>query len=732
MSQIKSRRTALSIAVSFSLASLPVYAQQDASQSGNADNATEQTAPGTLQALEVTAESDRRSTEGVDSYTTEVMKTATPLSLSVRETPQSVSVVTRQQIEDQNLDDVTDVVKNVTGLHTREYDTSRNRYNARGFEIENLMIDGVPTSWRSGWTAGQTQRSMAMYDHVEVVRGATGLMTGFGNPAAAINLVRKRADSDELTGEVSVSGGRWDTYGATADVSALNDSGTVRGRIVADYEQGDSYQDLLENERSVLYGVIDADLTDATTLSVGVSYQDNNPSGSTWGGLPSWYADGSRTDWDRSKTTAADWTHWASTEMTYFTTVSHMLANGWKLEARYDRTETDGDQKLLFLSGRPDRTTGTGMGASPARYDNERVQDTVTLSGSGPFQFAGREHELALGYIHSNMDFESLTFARTPSQAVAPGNFNEWDGSYPEPTWGATSVNDARETTENSLYSAARFSLTDGVTAIVGGRLANYEIEGLTWQGDFDYEHDSVFTPYGGLIVDLTDDISTYASYAKIFNPQDETDQSGDVLDPVSGETYEVGVKGEFFDDRLNASLAVFRIEQDNLAELVPNESNPTLSYHRSSGLIQSDGYEIDVAGQLAPGWEVSTGLSVFSARDQDGEPANTEFPRRSFKLFTKYQFQDTLPLTIGGGVNWFSEGYKEVVNPVSNEAERLRQDTYRVVSLMAKYDITPQMSAQVNVDNLLDEKYYSQVGFYDQYSYGEPRNVTASLKYRF
>lgn len=729
MNLLPSRRSTLSLAISLSLASAPVFAQQTATSGAAGDDRNEQEATNTLAPIEVTAGGEPGTTEGVDSYTTEAMGTATPLSLSVRETPQSVSVVTRQQIEDQNLDDISDVVKTVTGIHSREYDSSRNRFNARGFEIENLMIDGVPTSWRAGWTAGQTQRSMAMYDRVEVVRGATGLMAGFGNPAAAINMVRKRADSSELTGEVSVSGGRWDTYGATADVStALNSSGTVRGRVVASHEQGDSYMDLLENKQSLLYGVIDADLTDATRLSLGVSYQDNAPTGSTWGGLPPWYADGSRTDWDRSKTTAADWTRWASTEMTYFTSVSHMLGNAWELEARYDRTETEGDQKLLYLGGRPDRETGTGMGASPARYDTDRVQDTFTLSGSGPFRLAGREHELALGYIHSNMDFESLQYARTPSDAVAPGDFNNWDGSYPEPVWGATNVNDARETTENSLYSVARFSLTDTVTAILGGRLANYEIEGRTWEGPFDYDHDSVFTPYGGLVVDLTDEISAYASYASIFNPQDETDASGDVLDPVRGDTYEVGVKGEFFDGRLNASLAVFRIEQENLADLVANEDDPTLSYHQAESRIESDGYEIDVAGQLAPGWEVGTGLSVFSARNEDGEEANIEFPRRSFKLFTKYRFQETLrPLTVGGGVNWFSEGYYR-----TTQGESLRQGAHSLVSLMARYEFTPEVSAQVNVENVTDEKYYNQYGFYSQHSYGAPRNVTASLKYAF
>lgn len=726
---LTARRTALSVAIALSLASMPGFAQESTDGSDE-----EVSSPTTLEAIEVTADGERRSTENSDSYTTEVMRTATPLSMSIRETPQSVSVVSRQQIEDRNLEDVTDVVKTVTGLHSRQYDTSRARFNARGFEIGNLMVDGVPTSWRPGWSAGETQRSMVMYDHVEVVRGATGLTTGFGNPAAAINLVRKHADSRELTGDISVSGGRWSTYSATADVTTpLNSSGSVRGRIVANYKQADSYQDLLEDEQSVFYGVVDADLTDATTLSLGVSYQDNDPTGSTWGGLPPWYDDGSRTDWDRDKTTAADWTYWASEDTGYFATLNHRFANGWSVEARYDRAETDGDMKLLYLSGQPDRVTGLGMGRSTSYYLTERVQDTITLSTSGPFQLAGREHELAFGYIHSDMDFESIGHA---SANTPPGNFNTWDGSYPEPVWGATSIADARDTTEDSFYAVTRLSLADNLTAVLGGRLASYEIDGQTWQGPFGYEHNDVFTPYGGLILDLNEEVSAYASYTDIFNPQDSFDIDGEALDPISGQTYEMGLKGEFYEGRLNASLALFRIEQDNVATQAgtqPDGNGGTVAYYRGQEGVESDGYEIDVAGQVAPGWEVSAGLSVFSARDQDGDEANTEFPRRSLKLFTRYQFQNSLrPLTVGGGVTWFSEGYKEVSNPVNSEDERLEQGAYSLVSLMARYQFTPELSAQVNVDNLLDKKYYSQVGFYDQYSYGEPRNVTATLKYSF
>lgn len=721
--QVSNHRSALAVAIASALFSSQGYAQEAA--------AGERQQPQELAPLDVTAERDKRKTEGVDSYTTESMKTATPLSLSIRETPQSVSVVTRQAIEDRKLDNVSDVAKTVTGITTRGLDSSREEFASRGFLIERILLDGVPTAWRSGWAAGESQTSTAIYDHVEVVRGATGLTTGFGNPSAAINLVRKRADSRTLTGDVSVSGGRWDTYGATADVTTpVTESGDVRARIVASHEEGDSFVDLREDKTSVLYGVVDADLTDDTRLSVGASYQDNDPTGSTWGGLPVWFDDGTRTDWDRSKTIGADWTTWASTNQGYFATLEHSLANGWELSARFDRIVQEGDLKLLYISGQLNRDTGEGLGASPRRWDTERVQNNTTLTASGPFQLAGREHELVVGFMNSKTEFESYGFTRSPEPPLEPGNFFEWDGSYPEPAWSQRTLEDERTIRERSFFNAVRLSLTDKTTAILGSRVSDYEIEGMNWAGDFSENRDLI-TPYGGLIYDLNDNMSTYFSYAAIFNPQEVLDAGGDRVDPIEGDSYEAGVKGEFLEGRLNASLAVFHIIQENTTELGGIDNGQ--AFYNVQDKVRSDGYEIEVAGQLAPGWEASAGLSSFEARDESGEAANTQFPRRTLKLFTKYNFPGSLsPLTVGGGLNWYSASRKNTDNPVTGQPETLKQGAYRLVSLMAKYDFSRQLSAQVNVSNLLDEEYYSQIGFFNQLAYGEPRNVTATLNYSF
>ncbi|EPK7345292.1 TonB-dependent receptor plug domain-containing protein, partial [Acinetobacter baumannii] len=180
-----------------------------------------------------------------ESYTVKKTKTSLPLASTIREIPQSVTVLSQQRIEDQGLTNLFEIAENVTGVSAQRIETNRGNLSARGFGIDNYQIDGVPTTYSTQWSSGEIFTNTALFDHIEVVRGATGLMTGAGNPSAAINMVRKRATSKELTGNIAISGGSWDTYRTTADISnRLNESGSLRGRAVVQYGQGHSYIDL--------------------------------------------------------------------------------------------------------------------------------------------------------------------------------------------------------------------------------------------------------------------------------------------------------------------------------------------------------------------------------------------------------------------------------------------------------------------------------------------------------
>ena len=190
-------------------------------------------------------------------------------------------------------------------------------------------------------------------------------------------------------------------------------------------------------------------------------------------------------------------------------------------------------------------------------------------------------------------------------------------------------------------------------------------------------------------------------------------------------------MKAAYLDGRLNASFSVFRIEQDNLGQVDPNNLVPgsinQQAYTAADGAT-SKGFEVELAGALTDNWNVLLGWSQFRAEDADGETVNSEFPRRTATLYTTYRINK---LTLGGGVNWESSNYTIANNPLGNP-DKLKQDSFALANLMARYQITSDLQAQLNVNNLFDEKYYSQIGFYSQYAYGAPRNVTASLRYDF
>lgn len=710
----------LSLCVALALPALAIAQQQT------------DTAPETLPEIVVKAQKQRDTTEGTGSYTTTgKSRTATPLGLSLRDTPQSVSVVTQQRIEDQGMLTVTDAVKHVTGVSVNQYETNRGQFTARGFNINALMIDGVPTTWEQPWSSGEIISSLAPYDRVEVVRGATGLTTGAGDPSAAVNLVRKRATAKEFTGKVEADVGSWNQRRVMGDLStALNEAKTLRARVVAEHSERDSWVDNLKNKTQAIYGTIEADVGRNTVLSAGFSRQENDSKGPMWGGLPTWYANGADTNWDRSASTAAKWTRWDSTYDNVFVALEHRFDNDWRIKASYNQGDRHADSYLLYLSGAPNQTTGAGMWASPGSYKVHTKQEDVGLQASGPFKLLGRTHELALGYSYSRQNFLAQSRAGTGG-AVA--NFNTWDGSYAEPAWGPLSYYGERTVTQEAAYGATRLSLTDQLKLVLGARMTNYQRSGDQYNTDpFTMTVKRELTPYAGVIFDLNETYSLYASHTDIFQPQQKRDVNGNYLEPITGKGTEAGVKAEFLGGRLNASAAVFRIRQDNLAQsagvTIPGTSPAETAYVAVEGAT-STGFELEVSGEVTNGWNATVGYSQFKAEDAKGVDVNSIYPRKLLRLFTTYRLPGALhAVTLGAGVNWQSSTYTYVTTLGRN----INQGSYALVDLMARYAISKDLSAQLNVNNVFDKTYYGMFAAYNQFTYGAPRNATLSLQYKF
>lgn len=665
------------------------------------------------------------------------LDTSTGLGLTPRETPQSVSVMTAQRIKDQGLNTITDVINNSIGLSTIEYDNVRHTIFSRGFVVESYQIDGVPLAWTLAGDSGETIADTSIYESVEVVRGATGLMTGMGDPSASINLVRKHADSVEFEGSINTGIGSWNNKWVMTDLaSGLNEAGTIRGRIVAKYEDSESFIDLYEDEKTVFYGVLEADVTDNTLLRIGASQQKNKPTSPAWGALPNWYSDGSRADWSRSKSATADWTKWDSSSTNYFVNLEHVFDNGWQVMANFNHLKYTQKTRILYLSPASDRATGLGLNAFAYRSEGVSKQNSFDIKLKGDFSWFGQEHDFAIGALHSKQSLDTKDFAALTY--TVPGNFNEWDGSYPEPIWSDVSnpVNDV-ETKQTGFYGVGRFSLTNSLKLILGGRVANWEREGLVSGVEQDFGDSGVFVPYMGILYDLTKQHRIYASYTEIFKPQNAQDRNGSYLDPLTGKSSEIGLKSSYFDDALQSSFAIFYIEQDNLAQsdvgyFVPGTGG-TVGASRATQGTNSIGYEFELVGEPILGWNIGAGYSLFSAKDKEGDDINTDHPRKQFKLFTTYAFSNSLQgLVIGSGINWQDTSYSISTNPGTGLSEKFKQKSYSIVNLMARYEFDAHTSLQLNVENLFDKKYYTKIGDFGQYRYGQPRSLSLGLNYNF
>ncbi|MDB6061308.1 MAG: FauA [Verrucomicrobiaceae bacterium] len=681
----------------------------------------------TLKAVNVKAAAATDATENSGSYTAGASSTPTRLNLSLRETPQSISVITRQQMDDQGLISVGKVLEQSVGITLNQAETDRVFPIARGFAITNTQYDGIPTA-AGGSYDDDLLVDTAIYDRIEIVRGATGLLTGVGSPSAAINLVRKRPTAD-FQGHVSASAGRWDNYRGDVDVSGpLRDDGRVRGRFVGAYQDRNSNLDFYGNDRTVLYGIVEGDITDTTLLTLGLDYQRSHTNGVTYGEpVPLFFADGGRTHFARSTTTGNDWTYLDKERLISFASIEQQFGSGWMAKMQFTNIDGDISNRMIYLSGYPDRVTGAGMDASQNSFDSAHKQNAVDLYANGPFQLFGREHELVVGWsynedktdrkAHEDISVEPLT------------NFYDWN-NYPSPVFGDYANRWGWQTRQDGAYTALRLQLADPFKLIVGARLTNVAYSSYFNGPAETVTYSSEIIPYAGLVYDFAAHYSAYISYTEIFEPQTARDRNGKLLDPMTGTNYEAGVKGEYFNGKLNLSAAIFKVEQDNFAvEDIIDPATDEQRYKAISG-TEVRGYELEVSGEPLPGWNVAGGFTRRIAKDANGSNIQTIEPQQLLRLTSSYRLPGQLEkISLGGHVTWQSEIYNDGIGP---NGERASQGAYSLLDLFGTYKATEQLSFQLNLNNVLDKTYYKSVGYYGGGFYGEPRNLMATVKYQF
>lgn len=643
---------------------------------------------------------------------------ANGLELTIRDTPQSVSVISEAQIDDFALTNVNELLAQVVGVNVEKVETDRTYYNSRGFDITNFQVDGVglPLIW--GIQFGDLDT--ALFERVEVLRGANGLAQGLGNPSATINYVRKRP-TKTFQGELSAQYGSWDAMRLEADVSGpLNASGSLAGRLVYANEDRDSYLDHYGVNRNVYYGVVSWDATSRLNLSAGYSRQDNRARGVLWGALPLVYSDGTLIDYPTSASTSADWTYWQVIDEQMFGEAELRLGEDWRLKAVATYKRFEENAKLLYAYGNPDPVTGEGIFGMSGIYPSTYDQYMLDVYAAGPVRLFGRTHRLVVGAHASRAESEEYENF-SPATLVYPA-LGRWGAEQvAEPDYPGAYLAADQSDRMQRLYAAAHLDLSDRVKAVVGFNALWLESEGVSYSTDMSRD-DAEVSPYAGVTVELSPHVSVYASYTDIFNPQSEIDVTRAKLEPAHGKSYEAGIKSQWFDGRFSATAAIFKSEQFGLAEYAGTFPDGKNYYAGLDTFVE--GYELEVAGQVTDRWSLSGGWTHMEVEGEDGADVRTYIPRKTLKLATTYQFPELRDLQLGAAVRWQDDIHIEDIVTIP-------QDAYAVFDLMAAVDLTDQVRATLNVKNVTDEAYLTSLQWNQSY-YGAPRSVSLRLSYSF
>ncbi len=692
------------------------------------------------------------------SYGQEVGKTVTPL----KDVPNTITVIDQVQLQQRNLFTLEDALTATPGITITGVGSEDPSFLSRGFTISNYLVDGVPTM---GFGFPAVVPDLFLYDRIEVLRGPAGLFSGAGNPAGSINLVRKRP-FDSFRASALAGYGSYENFRGEIDVSTPLDeySGLRVGAVVQDQDQ---FYDTAHRYRFGAFAVADTKIGDDTTLTVGGNYELFKPA--VQSGLPGIIggtdgSDGQLLDIDRSTYLGADWNRFRSESWSGFVEVAHRVSDRWTLRATGLLSNVDRIDVYSYIGNQPVTATNGVTSHIAYRGDSTMQSRAFDFNGVGSFPLFGRDQTLILGTDYqassATSDFTRLSnYARIDvynpvSPAEPPLNPYGPSPAYPGPAGPVTQVfgGSTTEIEQYGIYGQMRISPLAGLTLVGGGRvtwwdttIATTRVATGTIPLPTRYSFENRFTPYAGVVWDVTPALNVYASYADSFTPQappvGRARPDGQQIEPLIGEQFEAGTKLSLANDRLLLSAAVYQITQSN--RLFNDPELPTVVFQ--IGKVRARGFEAEASGEILPGWRVNGGYSF--TRTKYLEDTNTTLegisllpviPEHMIKLFSNYAPVDG-PLagaSVGAGVTWFDKTWSGTAAAFNSDGTLrtrstiVRQGSYAVVDLRAGYKLTEQVSLAVNVNNLLDREYYSRISSTGRGNYyGSPRTVFASVR---
>jgi outer membrane receptor for ferric coprogen and ferric-rhodotorulic acid len=671
-------------------------------------------------------------------YLLDENSSATKLNLSLKETPQAISILSAEQLQDFSLSNINLALDQATGVNVERIETDRTYYNARGFDITNFQVDGLGLPFSGGGIEGDVDT--ALFERVEIIRGANGLMSGVGNPSATVNMIRKRPGAD-FAGKVRASYGSFANTRLEGDVQgSLTEGLNVRAVLVQ--EDKDAHLDRYHHDKTLGYVVASAELGDKTLFTFGHSAQHGQGNGGMWGALTLHYGDGSRIAYDRSASTSADWSYWQVKDNRTFAELTHSLNDDWKLVTSYQLMQLDeaGDLFYVYVSAPDGIDPKTGLGATGygSFYSKNEKTQFADLYLQGKLNLLGRQHEVATGVNIADREYVDLSFYDFSTGLGFPTMpaLTAWQGVTPLPSFKDGENGGLVKADQTALYGVVRWELADQVKLITGARWIDAEVAGTSYGVD-QSTADNGMVPYVGAVWELTSQVSLYASHTEIFLLQKERDENRRLLPAVDGIAHELGLKASLFGDQALLSVAAFEIKQQNLAVFDKDVADPKLGVYKvykAADGIQSKGVEFELSGSPTEGLQLSAAATHIDIEGDDLVKGFT--PEHVVKLSAVHQLSVLPGARVGVNYRWQSaiSRHQGTVTPAFANAGQdiiTTQSAYGLLGLMASYDVDAKWQLQLNANNLTNENYLNSL-YWAQAYYGAPTHYSFSVSYMF
>lgn len=646
-------------------------------------------------------------------YHSPIITSATRTDTPVRDVPQSITVITRDLINDQAMRSVADVLRYVPGAQVAQGEGHRDQIVLRGNNsTADFFVDGMRDDV-------QYYRDLYNVERVEVLKGPNAMIFGRGGGGGVVNRVIKKAGGEPLR-EVMLQVGSWEQYRGAVDLGGEVSNG-IAVRLNGFYEESESYRDYFNLERFGINPTAGFQLSEDTTLHI--SYEHVEDDRTTDRGVPSQHGRPFRTK--RSQFFGNPAASYATTNVDLITAeLAHSFSPNLDLRVQALYGDYDKFYQNVF-AGSAVNNGSLSLGAYNSGTNRENLfgrADLIWKTATGPIK-----HVLLFGAEAGRQDTTNMrrNGSIPGGSTVSASN----PVSFVTPVWSAPTQDNNGEADIAAVYVQDQIELSEQVQLIGGLRYDRFKLDFVNNLNGQRFDRtDDMWSPRAGLVYKPVEAVSFYASYSISYLPQSgdqftTLDLTTAALKPEKFENLEIGAKWEVL-PQLLLSVAAFRLDRDNTRAPGATPGTTVLT-----GSQRSKGIEIELNGSIAENWDIIASLALQEAEitsATSSAAAGTDaalVPETSFALWSSYRF--TPRFGIGAGVTAQSKRYASITNQVVLPG-------YARVDAAVFYALTDSVKLQLNIENLLDERYYATAHSDNNIMPGSPTAARLSLTARF